>query len=248
MQYFGTIETKYDEIFLTSSYMYFGAEDEVITPKELKAKIKSAKEKKRNIIGTIFLYNPVVTPVGYDSNNYLLEQNFDSYGDMVELKAETYITVFKQAMREQCAGKIVEIRNLFNLNEQNIDAATLLAKFNDDLEVYNSAQNPEFDREIMYQDAANLIPSGKFVYFAWGDKINSKEFPYIFEYAKLIYDNTVKLGKKAVFVYKREKSVDGAIQYLHFSNPMQNPKSRKVISNAIKQSFEEFPPVITSYE
>ena len=248
MQYFGTIETKYDEIFLTSSYMYFGAEDEVITPKELKAKIKSAKEKKRNIIGTIFLYNPIVTPVGYDSNNYLLEQNFDSYGDMVELKAETYITVFKQAMREQCAGKIVEIRNLFNLNEQNIDAATLLAKFNDDLEVYNSAQNPEFDREIMYQDAANLIPSGKFVYFAWGDKINSKEFPYIFEYAKLIYDNTVKLGKKAVFVYKREKSVDGAIQYLHFSNPMQNPKSRKVISNAIKQSFEEFPPVITSYE
>ena len=248
MQYFGTIETKYEEIFITSSYMYFGAEDEVITPKELKAKIKSAKEKKKNIIGTVFLYNPVVTPVGYDSNNYLLEQDFDNWGDMVELKAETYITVFKQAMREHCAGKIVEIRNLFNLNEQNIDAGTLLAKFNDDLEVYNSAQNPEFDSEIMYQDAANLIPSGKFVYFAWGDKINSKEFPYIFDYAKLIYENTVKLGKKAVFVYKREKSADGAIQYLHFSHPMQNPKSRKLISNAIKESFEQFPPVITSYE
>ena len=248
MQYFGTIETKYEEVFITSSYMYFGAEDEVITPKELKAKIKSAKEKKKNIIGTIFIYNPVVTPVGYDSNNYLLEQDFDSYGDMVELKAETYITVFKQAMRDSCAGKIVEIRNLFNLNEQNIDAGSLLAKFNDDLEVYNSAQNPEFDREIMYQDAANLIPSGKFVYFAWGDKINSKEFPYIFDYAKLIYENTVKLGKKVAFVYKREKSVDGSIQYLHFSNPMQNPKTRKTISNAIKESFEEFPPVITPYE
>ena len=40
MQYFGTIETKYEEVFITSSYMYFGAEDEVITPKELKAKIR----------------------------------------------------------------------------------------------------------------------------------------------------------------------------------------------------------------
>jgi hypothetical protein len=248
MQYFGTIETKYDEIFLTSSYMYFGAEDEVITPKELKAKIKSAKEKKRNIIGTVFLYNPVVTPVGYDSNNYLLEQNFDSYGDMVELKAETYITVFKQAMREQCAGKIVEIRNLFNLNEQNIDAATLLAKFNDDLEVYNSAQNPEFDREIMYQDAANLIPSGKFVYFAWGDKINSKEFPNISEYAKTLYENSVKLGKKVAFVYKREKTEQGAIDYFQFSHPLQNPKVKRTITEAIKKSFNQFPPVPTPYE
>ena len=39
MQYFGTIETKYDEIFLTESYMYFNAEDEEITVKELKEKI-----------------------------------------------------------------------------------------------------------------------------------------------------------------------------------------------------------------
>ena len=36
----------------------------------------------------------------------------------------------------------------------------------------------------MYLDAANLIPSGKFVFFAWGDKISSKEFPYINDYAR----------------------------------------------------------------
>ena len=29
MQYFGTIETKYDEIFLTESYMYFNEDDEI---------------------------------------------------------------------------------------------------------------------------------------------------------------------------------------------------------------------------
>lgn len=248
MQYFGTIETKYEEIFVTSSYMYFGEEDEVITAKELKAKIKSAKEKKKNIIGTVFLYNPVVTPVGYDSNNYLLDQDFDSFGDMVELKTETYITIFKQAMRESCAGKIVEIRNLFNLNEQNIDASTLLMKFNDDLEIYNSAQNTEFEREIMYLDAPNLIPSGKFVFFAWGDKISSKEFPYINEYARTIYENAVKLGKKVAFVYKKEKTQAGSIEYLQFSNPLQNPKVKRTITTAIKKSFEQFPPVITSYE
>ena len=64
MQYFGELTTKYEEVFLTSSYMYFNNEDEEITPKEFKEKIKNSKVKKKNIVGTIILYNPVVTPVG----------------------------------------------------------------------------------------------------------------------------------------------------------------------------------------
>ena len=84
MQYFGTIETKYEEIFLTQSYMYFNTEDEEITVKELKEKIKTAKDKKKNIIGTVFLYSPMVTPVGFDSNKYLLEQDFEDFGKMIE--------------------------------------------------------------------------------------------------------------------------------------------------------------------
>lgn len=248
MQYFGIIETKYDEIFLTQSYMYFNEDDEVITAKELKEKIKTAKDRKKNIIGTIFLYNPLVTPVGFDSNKYLLEQNFEDFGKMIELKGETYITIFKQAMRAHCKGKIVEIRNLFNLIEKNIDISVLLDKFNSDLESYNSFQSTEFEREIMYQDAANLIPAGKFVYFCWGDKIKEKEFPYINDYARLLYDNSMKLGKKVAFVYKKEKTKDGAIEYLQFSNPMQNHKYKNPIIAAIKKSFEEFPPSPTPYE
>lgn len=47
MQYFGTIETKYEEIFLTQSYMYFNNdEDDIITVKELKEKINNTKLKK----------------------------------------------------------------------------------------------------------------------------------------------------------------------------------------------------------
>jgi len=249
MQYFGTFETKYEEVFLTSSYMYFNHDEEdILTAKDLKAKIKTGKDRKKNIIGTVYLYNPVVTPVGFDSNTFLLDQDFDAWGDMVEIKAETYITVFKQAMAEACKGKIVEIRNMFNLIEEHIDASSLLMKFNEDLEKYNSMQNTEFDRDIMYLDAANLIPSGKFVFFAWGDKINEKEFPYISEYANALYDNVIKLGKKEAYVYKKEKSQAGAINYLQFSNPMQNIKMKNSIASAIKKSFETFPPVPTPYE
>lgn len=248
MQYFGTIETKYEEIFLTESYMYFNVGDEEITVKELKEKIKTTKDRKKNIVGTIFLYNPLVTPVGFDSNKYLLEQDFEEFGKMIELKGETYITVFKQAMRNNCEGKIVEIKNLFNLIEKNIDVPVLLEKFNNDLESYNSYQTTQFDRDIMYLDVANIIPSGKFVFFCWGDKIKEKEFPYINDYAKTLYENTMKLGKKVVYVYKKEKTEQGAIDYLQFSNPMQNHKYKNSIINSIKRAFEEFPPTPTSYE
>lgn len=248
MQYFGIIETKYDEIFLTQSYMYFNEEDEIITSKDLKEKIKTAKDRKKNIIGTVFLYNPLVTPVGFDSNKYLLEQNFEDFGKMIELKGESYITIFKHAMRDQCKGKIVEIKNLFNLIEKNIDIPVLLEKFNNDLESYNSFQTTQFDRDIMYVDAANFIPNGKFVFFCWGDKIKEKEFPYINDYAKSIYENSMKLGKKVVYVYKKEKTQQGAVDYLQFSNPVQNHKYKNPIIASIKKAFEEFPPSPMFYE
>ncbi|MCP4970501.1 MAG: hypothetical protein GY932_07910 [Arcobacter sp.] len=248
MQYFGILETKYEEVFLTSSFLYFNKEDEVITAKELKQKIKTNKDRKKNIAGTIFLYNPVVTPVGYDSNKFLLEQDFEKFDEYIELKSENYITTFKQAMAHQYEGKLVEIKNLFNLIEENIDASQLLMKFNADLETYNSSQNTEFDRDIMYLDAQNIVPSGKFVFFAWGEKINAKEFPFINDYAKLIYDRTIQMGKKVAFVYKKEKTYDGSIELLQFASPTQYSKYKHAISHSIKKSFETNPPISVSYE
>ena len=205
MQYFGIIKTKYDEIFLSSSYLYFPLEDENINGKELQKLINNNKNKKRNIIGTIIIYNPMITPIDFDSQKFLLDQNFNNFDELIELKVETYITVFKHAMKNKYKGKIVEIKNLFNLNEKNIDASQLLMKFNNDLEVYNSSQNTEFVRDIMYIDVQNFIPNGKFILFAWGEKISAKEFPYIKEYAKAIFDKITGLGKKVVFVYKKRK-------------------------------------------
>lgn len=246
MQYFGTFHTKYEEVFLTSSYLYFNQEDETITANELKQMLKTSKTRKKHIAGTIFFYNPVVTPVGYDSNAFLLDQDFDAWDEMIEIKIENAITVFKKITG--CEGKIVEIRNLFNLNEKNINASQLLIKFNEDLEKYYSTLNTEFERDIMYQDAQNLIPSGKFVFFAWGDKINSKEFPYINDYAKMLYENSVRLGKKVAFVYKKEKTQAWSEDKLQFSNHVENIKYKNAISNAIKVAFSTFPPTIQSYE
>jgi hypothetical protein len=247
MQYFGILETKYEEVFVTSSYLYFNKEDETITAKELKQLIKTTKDRKKNIIGTIFLYNPIVTPVGFDSNKFLLEQDFDQFDEYIELKSENYITTFKQAMNKLCRGKLVEIRNLFNLNEEKIDASQLLMKFNADLETYNSSQKTEFDRELMYLDAQTIVPSGKFIFFAWGEKINSKEFPYISDYAELIYSRCVNMGKKIAFVYKKEKTLEGSVELLQFASPTQYSKYKHAINHSIKKSFEEFPPVCIGY-
>ncbi len=248
MQYFGIIETKYEEIFLTSSFLYFNREDEEISVKELKQKIKTNKDRKKNIAGTIFLYNPVVTPVGFDSNKFLLEQDFNSFDEYIELKCENYITTFKQALQENYEGKLVEIKNLFNLNEENIDASQLLMKFNSDLETYNSTQNTEFDRDIMYFDAQEFVPSGKFVFFAWGEKINSKEFPYIDTYARTIFDRVVQMGKKVSFVYKKEKTLEWSKEHLQFASPLQANKYKHAISHSIKKSFEQVPPIPVAYE
>ena len=71
MQYFGELQTKYEEVFLTRSYMYFNREDEEeITAKDLKQKIKTAKDRKKNIIGTVYMYNPIITPMGFDTTKF----------------------------------------------------------------------------------------------------------------------------------------------------------------------------------
>ena len=248
MQYFGKIETKYEEVFLTSSYLYFNYDDEVVSAQDIKNMIKTTKDRKKNIAGSIFIYNPVVTPVGYDSEKFLLDQDFDSYDEYVELKCETYITVFKHAFGPRLKGKLVEMKSLFNLIEKNINSTTLLTKFDQDLEKYYTGQNTEFDRDIMYQDANNLVPSGKFIFFCWGDKISQKEFTFIRTYSNTLFNRIEDMGKKVAFVYKRERGLESAKELLQFSNPVENYKYRASITNAIKESFRELPPVPKPYE
>ncbi|RXK13895.1 hypothetical protein CP965_00150 [Halarcobacter mediterraneus] len=249
MQYFGVLETKYEEVFLTSSYLYLNKEDEEIDTKQFKQLIKTNKDKKKNIIGTIILYSPIVTPIDCDSNTFLLNQDFDKYDELVELKIENYLTIFKQAMKNKFEGKIVEVINLFNLVEKNIDASSLLMKFDSDLEIYYSQQNTEFDRDIMYLDCKNIIPKGKFVFFAWGEKINPKEFIYINNYAQTIFRRCkFELNKNVAFIYKKEKTLQWAEDFIQFASISQTSKYKNSINNSIKKSFENFPPTCEAYE
>ena len=80
------------------------------------------------------------------------------------------------------------------------------------------------------------------------EKINAKEFPFINDYAKLIYDRTIQMGKKVAFVYKKEKTYDGSIELLQFASPTQYSKYKHAISHSIKKSFETNPPISVSYE
>ena len=58
MQYFGEIQTKYEEVFLTQSYMYFKKdEDENISAKDLKNLIKTKDDRKKNIIVNLIHLN-----------------------------------------------------------------------------------------------------------------------------------------------------------------------------------------------
>ena len=68
-------------------------------------------------------------------------------------------------MKDSCKRKNSRDKNLFNLMKDTLTQALFYQKFNEDLEKYNSNQNTEFDRDIMYLDAQNYLPFGKFVYF-----------------------------------------------------------------------------------
>lgn len=48
MQYFGQIETKYEEVFLTQSYIYFKKdEEENLNPKDIKSLLKTKNDRKK---------------------------------------------------------------------------------------------------------------------------------------------------------------------------------------------------------
>ena len=55
--------------------------------------------------------------------------------------------------------------------------------------------------------------------------------------AVIAQENTTE---ESVVIPKKEKTEQGAIEYLQFSNPMQNHKYKNSITSAIKKAFEEF--------
>jgi hypothetical protein len=249
MQYFGSYELKFEKEFLTQSYFYVPYEDEILDIKEFKSKIKTQKYKKKNIAGTIIMYNPFIYPIGYDENKYLEEQNFDFDQGFVELKIEREMTLLKQSLVQTDAykGKIIEIKFLFNLNTYNIDRSELLMSFNADCELLNTNQLTIYDKKCNYTDVANITYNGKFVFFAWGHKINSKEFLYVNNYAKSFYDKAIKMQKKISFVFRKSTRDNYAIEHIQFLHPIQTGRFSSNINSAVKRCFKTVPPLPSAF-
>ncbi len=241
MQFFGKYETKFDSEFLTESYLYFNEDEEELSSDQFEELIKNRKLKKKNIAGTIFLYNPFYYPKGYDEKKMLSEQDFDLYGEFVELKVEKELTLFKQKIKNY-PGKIVEIKYLFNLNIENIDTDGRLTNLNLDTEKINTNQLTIFDKESNYHDINSLVINGKFVFFAWGNKINSKEFINIHLYAKGIFEKVIQMQKKVSYIFRKSVQEEFSITYLHFLHPTEVGKLKNKMPSYLEEVFSTNPP------
>ncbi|MCK5293167.1 MAG: hypothetical protein KAJ49_00840, partial [Arcobacteraceae bacterium] len=89
MQYFGKYDVGFGKEFLVESYLYVNKEaEEDISIEAFEELIKNKKLKKKNIAGSVFMYNPFVYPLGYDQKKDLQMQEYDKFGEFDELKIE----------------------------------------------------------------------------------------------------------------------------------------------------------------
>ena len=75
MQIFGKFTTRFDMDFINGHYIYLNEnEEDKITATDLEAMLK---KKRKSVCGTIILYNPELTPVGYTMSHFLQEDGFN---------------------------------------------------------------------------------------------------------------------------------------------------------------------------
>jgi hypothetical protein len=247
VQFFGKYDTRFDREFLTQSYLYFNEDENELTPSEFEKLIKSQKDIKKNIVGTIYMYNPYYYPYGYDEKKKLSDQGFVFDGEFHSLKIEKELTLFKQKIK-QYPNKIIQIRYLFNLNIENINTSEILMSFNEDLEKLNTNQLTIFDKQMCYENIDNYNVNGKFIFFAWGNKINKKEFVYIYDYAKFIFDKCHQMQKKVSFVFRKSLQQPYSEDNLYFLHPTNCGKLKNKMPNIITEVFAQHPPQITSLD
>jgi hypothetical protein len=136
MQAFGIFASNFDHEYLIKHYIYINNRDDnnqdiKISTKDLKLLLK---KKSKNVAGTIFLYNPIIAPKGYDNNSPLIEQGFEYNGEFCELGENEMSHIFSKSIKEGYRGKLLEIKYLFNFNKANIEPTPILEEFNADVD------------------------------------------------------------------------------------------------------------------
>ncbi|MFT7860064.1 MAG: hypothetical protein ABXS93_03915 [Sulfurimonas sp.] len=237
MQIFGKYKTNFDMDYLTEHYIYFNRADESITTQDLEMMLK---KKRKHVAGTIFLYHPETSPKGYKPSKFLQEDGFEAYDEFVELNEDPMSFVLNAGLKHTYEGKLVEVKYLFNYNEENIRTSKV-DEFEMDLEKLKSRQLTRHDKELNYIDIPNIRLSGKFVFFGIGHKYD-REHTAINYYARDLTEHIKKLDKQIVFIYDKNHDDDEAMDIAYFISPLMSGKNRELVANAFKEVFAEIPP------
>ena len=240
MQIFGKFDTKFDDEYLVEHYIYINEDDEKITTQDLELKLK---KKRKHVAGTIFLFNPYMSPVGYNNKSSLASQGYEFNNNFEELNFDDMSNLLYQATKREYKGKLIEIKYLFNLNEQSLDNTIVIDKFAVDIDLYNSDQLTLFDKEMNYQDVANIRISGKFVFMGVGHKYDPQHVG-LKHYARDIALKAQELGKEVVFLHDRNFNAEECIENSYFLHPLAAGKAKDTRSYAFKGSFMTNPPTI----
>ena len=245
MQTFGKFSTNFDHEYLTKHYIYINEKDDSredikISVQELKVLLK---KKSKNVAGTIFLYNPTISPVGYNNDSPLAEQGLDFKDEFLELNFNDTINLFSKSIRDGYRGKLIEIKYLFNLNKANIEPTPILEELDSDLDRYNSTQLTRYDKQLNYHNYLTMSLNGKFVYFASGHKYD-RHHKEIISYARNISKQALKLGKEIAFTHDNNYDPDECIELSYFLAPIASGKIKEKRSNTFKNAFRTNPPSI----
>lgn len=241
MQVFGKFSTNFDMDYLVEHYIYINeSEDEKITTEDVENMLK---KKRKTVAGTIFLYNPVVSPVGYTMSHFLQEDGFDKYDEIVALNEDPKAYVLNAGLKKHFKGKLVEIKYLFNYNRENIEPTPIIEEFDADLDKFTSGQLTRYDKVLNYQDIPNIRLTGKFVFFGCGNKID-RHHKAIIAYARALSEHVQKLDKNVVFMYDKNYDADECIERAYFPSPHATGKAREIRANCFKEVFKTNPPTI----
>lgn len=240
MQAFGKFSTKFDLDYIVEQYIYIQEENETIDAKQLEDMLT---KKRKTVVGTIFLYNPTIAPIGYKDDASLTSQGYEFNNQFSELAFDKNCALFSSAIKNGYRGKLIEIKYLFGLNKPNIEPTPILEEFDADLDRYTSSQLTRYDKQLNYQDYLNIRLSGKFVFFASGNKYD-RHHKFIIAYAKNVAKQAVRLGKIVAFMHDNNYDATSSLEEAYFLPPIATGKLKDIRANAFKRAFKTNPPSI----
>ncbi|MCK9492125.1 MAG: hypothetical protein M0Q24_08535 [Sulfurimonas sp.] len=241
MQIFGKYSTNFDMDYLVEQYIYFNESDEdEITIDELEVLLKN---KRKSVAGTIILYNPETSPVGFKPSRFLKEDGFESYDKFVKLNEYPMSYVINAGLKKVYPCKLVEIKYLFSLNRENIEPTPILEELDADLDKFNSDQYTRYDKNLNYMDIPNIRLSGKFVFFGSGHK-HDRHHKAIIAYVRALSAQVQKLDKTIVFMYDNNHDEQEALEIGYFLSPLALGKAKDVRAKGFKEAFKTIPPKV----